>query len=127
MRATSRAATSPAMPGADHDDVDLLREGTLTGPAEHGGLCVISEAAGQRAGAEEGRARGGTEQGPAGQGAADLNHSRVLRHDLDMAHNERDATLLREHVAAAARRLAHEGLLVGTAGNVSARTTTWSA
>ena len=28
---------------------------------------------------------------------------------------------LREHVAAAARRLAHEGLLVGTAGNVSAR------
>jgi L-fuculose-phosphate aldolase len=27
---------------------------------------------------------------------------------------------LREHVAAAARRLAHEGLLVGTAGNVSA-------
>jgi L-fuculose-phosphate aldolase len=38
-----------------------------------------------------------------------------------MAHNERDATLLREHVAAAARRLAHEGLLVGTAGNVSAR------
>jgi L-fuculose-phosphate aldolase len=38
-----------------------------------------------------------------------------------MAHNERDATLLREHVATAARRLAHEGLLVGTAGNVSAR------
>jgi L-fuculose-phosphate aldolase len=38
-----------------------------------------------------------------------------------MAHNERDATVLREHVAAAARRLAHEGLLVGTAGNVSAR------
>ena len=38
-----------------------------------------------------------------------------------MAHNERNATLLREHVAAAARRLAHEGLLVGTAGNVSAR------
>jgi len=28
---------------------------------------------------------------------------------------------LREHVAAAARRLAHEGLLIGTAGNVSAR------
>jgi len=28
---------------------------------------------------------------------------------------------LREHVAASARRLAHEGLLVGTAGNVSAR------
>jgi L-fuculose-phosphate aldolase len=28
---------------------------------------------------------------------------------------------LRENVAAAARRLAHEGLLVGTAGNVSAR------
>ena len=38
-----------------------------------------------------------------------------------MAHNERDATVLREHVAAAARRLAHEGLLVGTAGNVSSR------
>jgi len=30
-------------------------------------------------------------------------------------------TALREHVAEAARRLAHEGLLVGTAGNVSAR------
>ena len=29
--------------------------------------------------------------------------------------------LLREQVAAAARRLAHEGLLVGTAGNVSSR------
>jgi L-fuculose-phosphate aldolase len=28
---------------------------------------------------------------------------------------------LREHVAAAARRLAHEGLLIGTSGNVSAR------
>jgi L-fuculose-phosphate aldolase len=28
---------------------------------------------------------------------------------------------LREHVATAARRLAHEGLLIGTAGNVSAR------
>jgi L-fuculose-phosphate aldolase len=39
----------------------------------------------------------------------------------DMVHNERDAALLREHVAAAARRLAHEGLLVGTGGNVSAR------
>jgi L-fuculose-phosphate aldolase len=38
-----------------------------------------------------------------------------------VAHNERDVALLREHVAAAARRLAHEGLLVGTAGNVSAR------
>lgn len=30
-------------------------------------------------------------------------------------------TALREHVAAAARRAAHEGLLIGTAGNVSAR------
>ena len=31
------------------------------------------------------------------------------------------ALLLREHVATAARRLAHEGLLIGTSGNVSAR------
>ena len=31
------------------------------------------------------------------------------------------ALQLREHVATAARRLAHEGLLIGTAGNVSAR------
>jgi L-fuculose-phosphate aldolase len=31
------------------------------------------------------------------------------------------ALLLRDHVATAARRLAHEGLLIGTAGNVSAR------
>jgi L-fuculose-phosphate aldolase len=31
------------------------------------------------------------------------------------------AVPLREHVAAAARRLAHEGLLIGTSGNVSAR------
>jgi L-fuculose-phosphate aldolase len=31
------------------------------------------------------------------------------------------AAPLREHVAAAARRSAHEGLLIGTAGNVSAR------
>jgi len=38
-----------------------------------------------------------------------------------MAHNERIVAPLREHVAAAARRLAHEGLLIGTAGNVSAR------
>ena len=37
-----------------------------------------------------------------------------------MSHNEPNALVLREHVAAAARRLAHEGLLVGTAGNVSA-------
>ena len=38
-----------------------------------------------------------------------------------MAHNERTVTPLREDVAAASRRLAHEGMLVGTAGNVSAR------
>jgi L-fuculose-phosphate aldolase len=53
----------------------------------------------------------------------------MLEHNRHMPDNERSAVplrapaheRLREGVATAARRLAHEGLLVGTAGNVSAR------
>ena len=78
LPATSRAATRPAMPGADHDDVDLLRERSLAGPAQHRGLGVGRE----RAGAEQRGAGGGAAQ----QGAA--GEAWRLEHNRHMALNE---------------------------------------
>jgi hypothetical protein len=61
---------------ADHGDVDLVGERSLAGPGEDGGLCVISRAGGQCAGAAE--------QGAAGD-------TRALEHNRHMTHNERVA------------------------------------
>ena len=73
LRATSRAATRPAMPRADHDHVDLRGQRALAGPAEDGGLRSRARSARRCRAARRRRRRP-----RAGRGGRRLGRSKII-------------------------------------------------